>query len=442
MATIGTLAVNVIANTSRFARDMTKARGIVGKFSTGIGGAIRTVTRFIGPLAAIGTAALGATVGVRGLVNSFRNLDALAKSSDRLGIAVKDLQALNLAAELGGTSTQVMEKGLSMMLRRASEARLGLSQAKRSFDQLGIAAEDFIGLNTADQFELVAERLSGIESQAERTRIATDIFGRGASEMLNILQDGGATIRQAQADIERFGLALTRTDLRRIEEANDTMTRLRTIMAGIANLVAVQLAPTLTALTNQFLAAGEAGVGFAGSITPLIDSLNQALAFTLTTVERVTAGFKILSQGVGNVDLAIANLTGNTERAQWASEKLAERWREIDRTMGRTAGERFLADVEAARKRAEESFKRLRAAGAGGAGGIGGAGGTTGNAALLQGSEEAFRALVNRQLANMDPVVKASLETADAVRDEGAETRAAIERAAEDIRGALVLEAV
>lgn len=420
---------------------MTKARGIVGKFSTGISGAIRTVTGFIGPLAAIGTAALSATMGIRGIVGAFRDLDSLAKSSDRLGIAVDDLQALNLAAELGGTSTQVMEKGLSVMLRRASEARLGLATAKRSFDQLGISAEEFASLDTASQFEQVAERLSDIETATERARIAQDLFGRGGIELLNILQDGGATIRSATADIQRFGLAMSRTDLRRIEEANDTMTRLKTVMGGIANLVAVQLAPTITALTNQFLAAGEAGVGFAGSITPMVDALNQSLAFTLTSVERITGGFKILGQGIANIELQIATFMEDFEAVERITGEIDQRWKEIDRTMGQTAGARFLSDVEAARKRAEESLNRLRGLSAAGAG-AGTGGGLGGNAAILQGSEEAFKALVERQLATVDPVVKASLETADAVREEGDETREVLERIEEELRTGLALETV
>ena len=381
---------------------MTRARGIMGKFSTGIRGAITTVTRFVGPLAALGTAAVSATMGVRGLVNAFRDLDSLAKSSDRLGVAVQDLQALNLAAELGGTSTQVMEKGLATMLRRASEARLGLAQARRSFDQLGISADDFARLDAADQFELIAERLTMVEQQTERARIAQDIFGRSGIELLNILQDGGATIRGATADIERFGLALTRTDLRRIEEANDSMTRMRHIVGGLFNVIAVQLAPTVTALTNQFLNAGEAGVGFVESVTPMIDLLNGALARTLTTTERVAAGFKIVGQGVANMELQIATMMGDFESVERISGEIANRWKEIDRTLGQTAGQRFLSDVEAARKRAEESLNRIRNLGDG----TGGAGAAASlrnqNAALLQGSEQAFQAIVERQIRNAD----------------------------------------
>ena len=99
MATVlGTLNVNVRANTGKFRKGMRDSRAITGQFKTSV----------IGLAAKLGTLA-GAYIGVTRTISAFRSqfaaIDKIAKTSDKIGIATEALAGLQLAADLGGVST-------------------------------------------------------------------------------------------------------------------------------------------------------------------------------------------------------------------------------------------------------------------------------------------------------------------------------------------------
>ena len=85
MATISTLAVNLIARTSAFERGMKRGRTSVKSLRSTIGGAIGTFARFAKRLALVaGVGAMGFFVK-----STLKSLDAVSKLSRRIGIATE-----------------------------------------------------------------------------------------------------------------------------------------------------------------------------------------------------------------------------------------------------------------------------------------------------------------------------------------------------------------
>jgi len=108
---------------------------------------------------------------------SMTSIDALAKTSDRLGIATEQLAGLQHAAALAGVENRTLEKSLQNLAVGVSDAADGTGVAKDALLELGLNAAILEKMPLDKQMLAVADAMKNVETQTERVRIATDLFG-------------------------------------------------------------------------------------------------------------------------------------------------------------------------------------------------------------------------------------------------------------------------
>jgi hypothetical protein len=123
MGAIANLAVSVTANTRGLSKGLRRGRRSLADFGKGV----RRIAAGMGALFAGGAGVVGFTALVK---NSLQSADALAKTSDKLGLATEKLAGLQHAAELTGAGTRTLDMGLQRMTRRVSEAAQGTGEAQ------------------------------------------------------------------------------------------------------------------------------------------------------------------------------------------------------------------------------------------------------------------------------------------------------------------------
>ena len=69
-----------------------------------------------------------------------------------------------------------------------TEAAKGSDHARDTLFQLGLSMADLRKLSPEDQFTLIADRLSKVENTTRRAALAMEIFGRGGTELLPMLE--------------------------------------------------------------------------------------------------------------------------------------------------------------------------------------------------------------------------------------------------------------
>ena len=171
---------------------------------------------------AVGFAAgfLAARGAVRKMTEAMGDLDKLGKLSDALEIDPSTLRGLDLAATQTGTSFEVMTKGIQRMVQTIGEARSGMSSGTLALDELGLSAKDFDGLDAEAQFMKMADAIAAIEDPAQKAAAANKLFGRSGKELLNVLNQGSAGLREFIKEAERVGGVITREDIRQVEIFN------------------------------------------------------------------------------------------------------------------------------------------------------------------------------------------------------------------------------
>ncbi len=212
--------------------------------------------------------ALAAAAGITGLgllvKSSLDGIDRISKLSRTLGISVQDLRKLELAADLSGVQIETLARGVRTLNKGMIDfVRDGTGEAMDAFEALGISADDLNGV-MGDQFkvlELIADRFKNVQNSAERSAIAQQLFGGRASELLLVLEEGSEGLRRISKEAADFGLILSASTARNVEEANDAFTRLGSLFKGLRDTAVGALAPAFQLVAdtvrNNLLAAIE-----------------------------------------------------------------------------------------------------------------------------------------------------------------------------------------
>ena len=166
--------------------------------------------------------AIAGAVGVGGLgllvKNSLEATDRIGKLSGVLGISTKDLQTFKLASEIGGIELETFAKGVRRFTDNIGDFKLGVGEAKVSFEQLGITTQDVLAIEN-DQVALlglVADALNEVEDGAIKTKLAIEIFGGRGAELINVLDGGTEQLRAFAEESAKFG-SLTDGQVKAVE---------------------------------------------------------------------------------------------------------------------------------------------------------------------------------------------------------------------------------
>ncbi len=243
--------------------------------------------------AAAGIGGIGALVK-----SSLDSVDALAKTSDKLGVTVNALQGLQQAAELTGVSSNQLNTALQRFTRRTAEAGAGTGAAKDAFTALGLSAQELSQLAPDVAFARVADAFQNVQSQSERVALAFKLFDSEGVGLVNTLALGSEGLREISRELDEFGIALTRVEASRIEEANDSFTRLRSVFGGVADLFSAELAGFLTAFTHDLLTSAKESGGFRDAIKSAFDTIINLAAVVVGAFNALRTGFATLRAAV------------------------------------------------------------------------------------------------------------------------------------------------
>ena len=255
--------------------------------------------------------AIGATLAggaIFGLASSTASLgDDAAKTADKLGINVETLQELRYAAERSGIATSSFDTSLEKMTKNIGLAMEGTGAQKDALDALGLSAEELANMLPEEALGLIADRMQGVATQAEKAAIANDIFGRSGIGMLNMLRDGSRGLVQLREDARRTGYVLSEQAARDAEVFQDTLLDTQLIMKGLKNTVGAALLPVVTGAMKRI---GDALVGNREQVKLWADSFATGVEQALPVIGDIVKGMGEVTSIVGDVISSTADMVG------------------------------------------------------------------------------------------------------------------------------------
>ncbi|MFO0452230.1 MAG: hypothetical protein ACK52I_26850 [Pseudomonadota bacterium] len=227
MASLGDLVVNLTANSKGVQSGLQEAQGYMTAFAAA---SVAFATASVAQFVRVGSA-----------------FDDMAK---RTGVSVEALSTLSYAAKLSDTSIESVQGGLMKMAKLMGEVRSGSAQAAEKLQALGLSTTQMLAANPEQQFKMVADAIAGISDPSQQAAAAMEIFGKGAGDLLPLLQMGGKGIEYMQQKGVEFGAMITDDMAVSAAELGDSIDNLLTSFTGLAMVIGSFVADILTPLFN------------------------------------------------------------------------------------------------------------------------------------------------------------------------------------------------
>lgn len=191
-----------------------------------------------------GQTLLGA-VGVGAFATYIRNAitagDEMNKLAKTIGTSVEVLSQYDHLAKAVGVDFDIIATSMREATRRISEAATGTGKAKDEIFELHLSAERLNKLRPEQQFEVLADAINGVVNPADRLRIATQLFGDGAQDMLQVVSMGSTEIRNMRQESNDLGETLDQLSADKLSAANDAIDRIVKSGSTAARTLGVEL---------------------------------------------------------------------------------------------------------------------------------------------------------------------------------------------------------
>lgn len=249
------LNVALTMTTGAFQRSTQSAISAAASMGERMKGAI------LGPIGLV-TSALSAGAFVASVRAAAQRIDELAKSADRLGISTQSLAGFRLAADQTGVAVDAMEQAMGKLQVTVAKAAGGSKEAAAALSAVGLSAAQLANLSVDQQMARVADGINALGSSSQRAAASVALFGESGGKLQGLLALGSGGLEKAARDAEAMGLALSRVDAAKVEEANQSLGRISKLIEGAMNAAAVQFSPIVTMIANDFQKAATNAGGF------------------------------------------------------------------------------------------------------------------------------------------------------------------------------------
>ena len=204
-----------------------------GNGMANVGAQARVFARRIGMIAALGGAA---AAGIYASVRAFTDAgDAAVKTAQKAGVTSAAWQEMAYAADLSGVSAEKLQAAYVKLQKNMVSAASGGKAQAAAFKTLGIELKNSEGLlkdNDTVMMEM-AEALSKMPDGAKKTALAMEIFGKSGAELLPLLNNGEAGLKDLRREAQELGLVFGGDVSKASEEFNDNVSRLQYRVKGL-----------------------------------------------------------------------------------------------------------------------------------------------------------------------------------------------------------------
>lgn len=148
--------------------------------------------------------------------------DALAKTSDKVGVGIENLQRLRYAASTAGVEHGTLDMALQRFSRRIGEAAQGTGVLYKEIVRLGIPLRNAQGAmrsSTAIMLDY-ADAVKGAESSQEQLRLAFVAFDSEGAALVNLMREGSDGMEELMAKADELGLVIGENLVRESEALN------------------------------------------------------------------------------------------------------------------------------------------------------------------------------------------------------------------------------
>lgn len=252
------LAAKIVLDTSDAEKGMEDSEKKAESFADKLKNGLKTAAGVgAAALTAAGTAAF--TFGkemLQGVGNVAQYGDNIDKMSQKLGMSREAYQEWDAIMQHSGTSIESMSAAMKTMSAAAESG-------SDAFEKLGISQEQMANMSKEDLFSAVISGLQGMEEGTERTYIASQLLGRGATELGALLNTSAEDTEAMRQRVHELGGVMSDEAVLASAAYQDSLQDLQTSISGMKNNLLSQFMPSIKTVMDGLteIFAGNGGKG-------------------------------------------------------------------------------------------------------------------------------------------------------------------------------------
>lgn len=240
--------------------------------------------------------------------------DNIDKMSQKMGISAEAYQEWDFVMQHCGTSMESLKSSMKT-LANAAETN------SEAFERLGISQEDVANMSQEDLFGATIEALQQVEDETERTYLAGQLLGRGATELGPLLNMTAEETAEMKDQLHELGGVMSNEDIKAAAAFDDQLQDMQTAFAGIKRGIMGDFLPALTGvadgLTDIFTGNYDSGIDkISDGIDQIVGKFSELLPKILeiganiieALAEAIIQNLPVIMPAIVDLIMSIANM--------------------------------------------------------------------------------------------------------------------------------------
>lgn len=307
---LGALDIIIAADTAQLRKGMDEAVGIMKSSTKTMETAAKTAAGAIA-----GYFALDSIKG--SIQHTIDFADSLGKMSQKIGVSVDSLYAMQAAGKLADVNLETLEKSLLKFNKGLGSASMGSGDTANALKNLGISLKDSSGhMKMSDQYLLeVADKFKAMPDGIGKSTLAMQLFGKSGADMIPLLNGGSEALTE-------FSGIMDEQTSKSAEKFNDSLTTVGLAVDAVWMQMASNLSPTLSAIADDFTSVAKEGKDTGKTLG---DDLAQGMKVAINLGYIVAGSFSMAGHALGNLGAAASLMAeGDFSGAKFAWNKISE----------------------------------------------------------------------------------------------------------------------
>lgn len=195
-------------------------------------------------IAAVGAATLQAS---KKFVSAAKDVaeygDEIDKMSQKLGISAESYQKWDFILEQNGANIESLKAPMKTLATQAQKN-------SDAFQKLGISQEEVAKLSQEELFERTIAGLQEMGESTERTALASQLLGKGATELGPLLNQTAEDTAALAEQAEKYGFIMSDEAVKASAAFDDSLNVLSKTAEGLKNRLIAEFLPALTQVTD------------------------------------------------------------------------------------------------------------------------------------------------------------------------------------------------
>lgn len=269
------LFARIFLDTSEYEKGLGEASKTTQSFGSKLGNGLKTAAKVgAAAVATISTAAVamgGAIVKATGAVAEHG--DNIDKMSQKMGLSATAYQEWDAIMQHSGTSIESMQASMKTLAN-------AVENGNGAFERIGLSMDEIAGMNNEELFAATIAGLQNVENETERTYLAGQLLGRGATELGALLNTSAEETEAMRQRVHELGGVMSDEAVKSAAKYRDSLQDMQTAIGGLKNRMLGDLLPGVTqvmgGLTEMFT-GGDGLPQISEGINFIVDNISAAL---------------------------------------------------------------------------------------------------------------------------------------------------------------------